>query len=136
MAMDLSNILGFGADQPLVDLEGDDEVGAAARTPAPTAPASSTSTPSPSFGDTILGLTPDEGRNVRRSLAGGLSAAAANYDKPAMAAAMAGFGGALGGTSQDRKVAALDRAVRAHQIGDMDEVRRAFAELHQAQRAP
>src|SRR5712691_1173104 len=137
MAMDRSRILGFGADQPLVDLEGDDEVGAAARTPAPTAAASSPSTPSPRFfGDTILGLAPDESRNVRRSLAGGLSAAVQNYDKPAMAAAMAGFGGALGGTSHDRKVAMLDRAIRAHRVGDMDEVRRALAELLQAQRAP
>src|SRR5437660_5124137 len=107
MAMDRSRILGFGADQPLVDLESDDEVGAAARTPAPTAPASSPSTPSPRFGDTILGLAPDEGRDFRRSLAGGLSAAAANYDKPAMAAAMAGFGGALGG-KHDLKLAMLD----------------------------
>src|SRR5712691_10562885 len=83
MAMDRSRILGFGADQPLVDLEGDDEVGAAARTPAPTARASSTSTPSPRFVDTILGLAPDEGRDFRRSLAGGLNAAVQNYDKPA-----------------------------------------------------
>src|SRR2546428_491366 len=136
MAMDRSRILGFGADQPLVDLEDDDEVGAAARTPAPTAPASSMSTPSPRFGDTILGLAPDEGRDFRRSLAGGLNAAVQNYDKPAMAAAMASFGGALGGTSHDRKVAMLDRAIRAHRVGDMDEVRRALAELLQAQRAP
>src|SRR2546422_512195 len=136
MAMDRSRILGFGADQPLVDVEGDDEVGAAARTPAPTAAASSPSTPSPRFGDTILRLAPDEGRNVRRSLTGGLNAAVQNYDKPAMAAAMAGFGGALGGTSHDRKVAMLDRAIRAHRIGDMDEVRRALAELLQLQRAP
>src|SRR3989442_12272625 len=108
MAMDLSRILGFGADQPLVDLEGDDEVGAAARTPAPTAPASSTSSPSPRFGDTILRLAPDEGRNVRRSLAGGLNAAAANYDKPAMAAAMAGFGGARGPPSHDAQLRPVD----------------------------
>src|SRR2546429_8206872 len=97
MAMDRSRILGFGADQPLVDVEDDDEVGAAARTPAPTAAASSPSTPSPRFGDTILRLAPDEGRNVRRSLAGGLNAAVQNYDKPAMAAALAGFGGGLRG---------------------------------------
>jgi hypothetical protein len=138
MAMNLLNILGFGADQPLVELGGDDEIGAAARTPAPfsAAPptASSPSLPSRSFSDTILGLAPDEG--FRRSLAGGLSAAAANYHKPAMAAAMASFGRALGGTSQDREVAALDRAIRAHRIGDMDALKRAFAELHQAQRPP
>src|SRR5712691_2052426 len=125
MPMNLSSILGFGAHEPLVDLEDDDEIGAAARTPAPisAAPptASSPSLPSRSFVDTILGLAPDEGRNVRRSLAGGLSAAAANYDKPAMAAAMASFGGALGAgkgeeTGFQRKIDTLDRAIRAHRI--------------------
>src|SRR2546430_17501351 len=136
MAMDLSRILGFGADQPLVDLEGDDEVGAAARTPAPTAAASSPSTPSPRFGDTILRLAPDEGRNVRRSLAGGLNAAVQNYDKPAMAAAMAGFGGALRGTSHDRQDALLDPAHPAHPGGDKDEGRRGLAAPPGARSAP
>jgi hypothetical protein len=138
--MNLWSILGIGADQPLVDLEDDDEIGAAARTPAPisAAPptASSPSLPSRSFVDTILGLAPDEDRNVRRSLAGGLSAAAANYDKPAMAAAMASFGAALGGKPQDLKLAALDRAIRARQVGDIDGLRRALAELRQAPGAP
>src|ERR1043166_8689694 len=139
MAMNVLNILGFGADQPLVELGGDDEIGAAARTPVPTAPASSRSPRSPSFGAAILGLAPDEGRDVRRSLAGGLSAAAANDDKPAMATA-ASFGRALGAgkgeeTGFQRKIDMLDRAIRAHRIGDMDEVRRALAELLRAQGA-
>src|SRR2546422_10015951 len=125
MAMDRSRILGFGADQPLVDVEGDAEVGAAARTPAPTAAASSPSTPSPRFGDTILRLAPDEGRNVRRSLAGGLNAAVQNYDKPAMAAAMAGFGGALGGAADDPKGARPDPPIRGPQVGDQEALHRA-----------
>src|SRR5712691_7789903 len=136
MALDLSRILGIGAHEPLVDLE--DDIGAAARAPGPIStapPAFGAQTPSPSFADTILGIAPDETRYLRRSLTGGLSAAAANYDKPAMTAAMASFGGALGGKPQDFKVATLDRAIRAHRIGDMDEVRRALAELLQAQRA-
>jgi hypothetical protein len=133
MALDLSRILGLGADQPLVDLE--DDIGAAARAPGPIAPPAGAGTPLPSFAtDTILGLAPERPPGFRRSLTGDLSAAA-NEDKPAMAAAMAGLGGALGGKPQDFKVATLDRAIRAHRIGDMDEVRRALAELLQAQRA-
>src|SRR5712691_12736312 len=134
MALDLSRILGISAHEPLVDLEND--IGAAARAPGPIAPPAGAGTPPPSFAtDTILGLAPERPPGFRRSLTGGLRAAAANYDKPAMAAEMASLGGALGGTSQDLQVATLDRAIRAHRIGDMDEVRRALAELLQAQRA-
>src|SRR5712691_11825223 len=105
MALDLSRILGLGADQPLVDLEND--FGAAARAPGPIAPPAGAGTPLPSFAtDTILGLAPERPPGFRRSLGGGLSAAA-NDDKPEMAS----LGGALGGTSQDLQVATLDRAI-------------------------
>ena len=141
MALDLSRILGVGAHEPLVDLE--DDIGAAARAPGPIStapPAFGAQTPSPSFADTILGIAPDETRSLRRSLTGGLSAAAANDDQPAMTAAMAEFGGAPGAgkgeeTGVQRKIDMLDRAIRAHRIGDMDEVQRALAELLEAQRA-
>jgi hypothetical protein len=58
-----------------------------------------------------------------------------------MAAATASFGGALGAgkgeqTGFQRKIDTLDRAIRAHRIGDIDELRRVLAELRQAPGAP
>jgi hypothetical protein len=145
MAMNLTELLGFGAARPLVDMgdDDDDEVGAAARTsdasPAPGSPPDNAATEPPqsrSFLEAILGVAPEGARDFRRSLADGLSTAAQNYNKPASAAAAAGFAGALGGRPQSFKLAALDRAIRARQAGDMDELKRALMDLRRAQRLP
>src|SRR5712691_4982480 len=142
--MNLTDILGIGGDQPLVDMNDDDEMSASARAPgSPTAPvttAPDNPTPPSNFLDAILGIAPEQGRKFRSSLGAGLTAVAQNYDKPAMAAFAAGAGGALAGKTAppnlQNKLSALDRAIRARHAGDMDELKRALADLHWAQRAP
>jgi hypothetical protein len=85
-------------------------------------------------------INPGDGgmQQLRGGLAAGLTAAANNWNKPALAAFAGGAGGALQGVNQasqqqtDNRLKAVQAALQAWQAGDIPGLRRAQADYYRA----
>jgi hypothetical protein len=98
-------------------------------------------TPPSDIAGALQGLvSPDDARmqQLRGGLAAGLTAAANNWNKPALAAFAGGAGGALQGINQaaqqqsDNRLKAVQAALQAWQAGDIPGLRRAQTDYYRA----
>ena len=126
----LDSILGPSGSQPMVDIGN----------VSPADPSRAPAAPQGGWLNSVLGITPEQGRNFAASLGAGLSNAGSSWNKPGLAAFASGMGAALqGGDAAQQQgfknqMDLLDRAIKAKAEGDMAEYRRAILNLYQQQR--
>jgi len=124
------SILGSGGSQPMVDMG---NTSPPDPSPAPVAPQGG-------WLNSVLDITPEQGRNFAASLGAGLSNAGNSWNRPGLAAFASGMGAAMQGGDAAQQQAfknrmdLLDRAIKAKAEGDMAEYRRRLLDIYKLQR--